>query len=73
MGMQTVDEVKDIVDVIPIEEVPATEKLNKEKEAKANKIIIDTEMLNDEEPIVTATATIKDELEAAMDNDLIFS
>jgi hypothetical protein len=73
MGMQTVDEVKDIVDIIPIEEEPATEKLKKEKEEKANKIVVDTEMLNDEEPIVTATATIKDELEAAMDNDLIFS
>jgi hypothetical protein len=30
-------------------------------------------MLNDEEPIVTATATIKDELEAATTNDLMFS
>jgi hypothetical protein len=73
MGMQTVDEVKDIVDVVPIEEDLATDKLNKEKEAKANKIVVDTDIFKEEEPIVTATATIKDELEAAMDNDLIFS
>jgi hypothetical protein len=73
MGMKTVEETQDIIDVVPIEEEPATEKLNKEKEAKANKIIVDTEMLNDEEPIVTATATIKDELEAATTNDLMFS
>jgi hypothetical protein len=73
MGMQTVDEVKDIVDVAPIEEEPATEKLNKEKEAKANKIVVDTDIFKEEDPIVTAKATIKDELEAEATNDLIFS
>jgi hypothetical protein len=73
MGMQTVDEVKDIVDVVPIEDEPATDKLNKEKEAKANKIVVDTAILNDEDPIVTATTTSKDEFEAEATNDLIFS
>jgi hypothetical protein len=72
MGMQTADEVRDIIDVVPIDEEPVTEKLDKEKEANANKIVVDTEILNDEEPIVTATTSIKDELEATT-NDLIFS
>jgi hypothetical protein len=73
MGMKTVEETQDIIDVVPIEEEPATDKLNKEKEEKANKIVVDTSILNDEEPIVTATTTSKDEFEAEATNDLIFS
>jgi hypothetical protein len=73
MGMKTVEETQDIIDIVPIEDEPATDKLNKEKEAKANKIVVDTAILNDEDPIVTATITIKDELEATATNDLMFS
>jgi hypothetical protein len=73
MGMQTVDEVKDIIDVVPIEEELATDKLNKEKQAKANKIVVDTEVFKEDDPIVTATTSIKDELEATTTNDLMFS
>jgi hypothetical protein len=74
MGMKTVEETQDIIDVVPIEEEHATDKLNKEKEAKANKIVVDIDQLKEEhEPIVTATTSIKDELEATTTNDLMFS
>jgi hypothetical protein len=73
MGMKTVEETQDIIDVIPIEDEPATYKLNKEKQTKANKIVVDTEGFKEEDLIVTATTTIKDELEATTTNDLMFS
>jgi hypothetical protein len=72
MGMKTVEETQDIIDVVPIEDEPVTDKLNKEKEAKANKIVVDTDIFKEEESIVTATTSIKDELEATT-NDLMFS
>jgi len=75
MGMQTADEVRDIIDVVPIDEEPVIEKLDKEKEANANKIVVDMDKLKEyPEPIVSrGTSTQKNETKETTPNNLIFS